>query len=506
VSHSDNCSKLATLKPDIACFEQCADYLNIRITKDDNVTALFSNKASIAKRIVLAIEGLFPGKCEDCDEIYSPPFVPPTKVEKKIPAQDEVEAEEAVEDEVRPAVLTCYTCFRESHAGCSKAQGLTEALAALDGLPMGIVWLCHTCREAKNPLKQPKKVRKCSVTQSAPGTPVRESGAGTPVEGDLSKKDQKNKISEEDLAQALKSLQEEQEKVDLEVDAETKKKEIEEKLKCDQGNGGDTKVEKKICQKYKLRTCPHGSSGTIRVHGRKCPDDHPTRCRKYCLEGSDPAYGCNKGRSCKYWHPIICKFSLQKRHCSNDDCTFTHLRGTWRGPLREERRQPHSTRNPAFREQNVQDHPPRSRRASHRDGPEPKRPPTATNQPVNVGNSDKAAVPEAAPPNLTTSEPFLQLVRLVTTLQEEYRKEQEEHRKELSVIKSSIQNLSLVSQQNNNNNNNNLPQMNFPQMSFPQMNYPPEMVRMSAQHMPATMPPMNLANFPLLPNSQLHCS
>ena len=34
--------------------------------------------------------------------------------------------------------------------------------------------------------------------------------------------------------------------------------------------------------------------------------------------------------SCKYFHPILCKFSVQKRLCTHDKCTFTHLKGTKR--------------------------------------------------------------------------------------------------------------------------------------------------------------------------------
>ena len=88
----------------------------------------------------------------------------------------------------------------------------------------------------------------------------------------------------------------------------------------------------------------------------------------------------------------------------------------------------------------------------------------------------------------TTSEPFLELMRLVTSLKEEHRKDQEERKFELSTIKTALHNMSLVSQNSS-----------FPQML---MNHAPEMMKMSQQYTGVPAPPMTYNNYPTLSNYQ----
>lgn len=497
-SHSDNAAKLASLRPDITCFETCADFLNIPLTKADKATALFSNKATIADRIVFAIEGLFPGKCEDCNETYSPPFDPPEPKEKEdsVTPEEELEdakdkkaaAQENEEEEEPPVVLHCFTCFRLSHADCVATKEKLKALSLLDGLPQGIVWLCHTCRESKNPVKPPKKVRTCSVTNS-----VTNSGAATPAELATAE----GKINQKELTSALKDLANQKAKEDAkdrkEEDERRKDKSPEKENKAEQ-----IKPKPKVCPKYKLRQCPHGRSGTLRINGRKCPDPHPPRCRRYCSEGDDPDYGCaKKPGECKYWHPTLCYYSVKRGHCSNKDCTFTHLRGTARG--RNPRPREDDRRHDTYPEENRRDARPSfplrstapSRDASR--GDRTRRPgstaeanPEEHKKTTEVKPKEIIVTPEDA--ITTTSEPFLALMRLVTSLKEEQRKEQEERKFELSSIKTALHNMSLVSQKNS-----------FPQMM---LNHAPEMIKMSQQYTGVPAPPMNCNNFPTLQNYQ----
>ena len=57
---------------------------------------------------------------------------------------------------------------------------------------------------------------------------------------------------------------------------------------------------------------------------------HPKRCIKFCRNGKSGKFGCNKGMDCTYYHPVLCKYSVQKRVCTNKECTFVHLKGTKR--------------------------------------------------------------------------------------------------------------------------------------------------------------------------------
>ena len=85
-----------------------------------------------------------------------------------------------------------------------------------------------------------------------------------------------------------------------------------------------------ICQRYIRGNCPHGILGQTLVNGEKCFFNHPKRCMKFCRNGPYSRYGCNKGRDCEYMHPILCKFSLKYRKCTNLRCKFTHLKFTQR--------------------------------------------------------------------------------------------------------------------------------------------------------------------------------
>ena len=49
--------------------------------------------------------------------------------------------------------------------------------------------------------------------------------------------------------------------------------------------------------------------------------------------------------SCEYFHPSLCKFSVQKRICTNKDCTFVHLKGTSRNESNPDQTRKHSREN-----------------------------------------------------------------------------------------------------------------------------------------------------------------
>ena len=86
----------------------------------------------------------------------------------------------------------------------------------------------------------------------------------------------------------------------------------------------------RIWQRLRRGVCPHGISGLTMFNGHICEFRHLKRCQKFCHYGTDESDGCNKGRECDLLHPILCRFSVQFKMCTNLKCRFTHLTGTKR--------------------------------------------------------------------------------------------------------------------------------------------------------------------------------
>ena len=42
-------------------------------------------------------------------------------------------------------------------------------------------------------------------------------------------------------------------------------------------------------------------------------------------------YGCKKGKNCKYYHPHMCRESLNSKTCSRSFCKYYHVNGTVKG-------------------------------------------------------------------------------------------------------------------------------------------------------------------------------
>ena len=95
-------------------------------------------------------------------------------------------------------------------------------------------------------------------------------------------------------------------------------------------NQNEGETTQPTCQKYIRGSCPHGISGKTPVNGQICSFRHPKRCMKFCRNGPYSKYGCDKGRECQYMHPVLCKYSLKFRKCTNLRCKFTHLKFTKR--------------------------------------------------------------------------------------------------------------------------------------------------------------------------------
>jgi len=231
-------------------------------------------KSTLAPRIVSALFALLPANCSQCNEDY------------------------CVEFECNdPPLLTCYKCFQGSH-NCDKMKSTYAPLAELQ-LPSGLVWLCKGCIDEFNPIVPRKsKSRHNSVSF---------------------KDDSKTNLSQ-DLTSSSSTL-------------ENGKNELFHKL-----NKHESDSKSDICDKYKVGKCPHGYKGTKLVDNKTCPKSHPPKCNKFLRFGSKGAKGCKKGRDCKYFHPILCKFSLKSRTCFDPECSFPHLKGTQRDPEKQRKR------------------------------------------------------------------------------------------------------------------------------------------------------------------------
>ena len=66
------------------------------------------------------------------------------------------------------------------------------------------------------------------------------------------------------------------------------------------------------------------------INGQVCELEHTKYCSRFCQFGTHKKYGCTKGSNCEFCHPVVCKFSVRSKLCTNSDCTFIHLKGTRR--------------------------------------------------------------------------------------------------------------------------------------------------------------------------------
>ena len=53
-------------------------------------------------------------------------------------------------------------------------------------------------------------------------------------------------------------------------------------------------------------------------------------CQKLLSHGKSKQKGCIKDGKCKNFHPPMCRSSLSKRRCTNQNCEVMHIKGTKR--------------------------------------------------------------------------------------------------------------------------------------------------------------------------------
>ena len=290
----DNQAFLSSSRFKAEALNACAQYLDIDTTNETNGSKIFSNKPSLAKRIILEIQSLYPAMCADCDGEYSVAFKSPT-----------------------PPSTRCFLCFQ----GCHDCQDV--ASSDLNPAPLkGSVWLCKSCHELNNPIKakKPKSTdnsRHSSRNQSRSNTPGRDQ---TPV------------LSTSELTEKLESVARER---DQEERDDTKSVHQRPNLNPDQ-----------VCALFQQGKCPHGVTGKTAANGKSsCDKPHPKRCIKFIRNVTHKKYGCKRGNKCMFFHPKHCPTAIADKCCYSDSCTLVHPVGT-------KRRKPQDNSSNSYRRQN----------------------------------------------------------------------------------------------------------------------------------------------------------
>ena len=183
---STNRTVLSGSRFQVATLDACARFFKIA-TIDDNGARIYSNKPSLAMRIILEIETFFPTTCGQCNEEYCNKFNSPTSPK-----------------------LRCYLCFQGSHS-CDKTTVAADILYAIPtSLPHGTVWLCNLCLMQNNPMpsKRPKSGRNRFVSTSSVAVSAMVTPSGTPT------RDKKLGVSVDELSKKLAEVQKQQQSVD----------------------------------------------------------------------------------------------------------------------------------------------------------------------------------------------------------------------------------------------------------------------------------------------------
>ena len=79
-----------------------------------------------------------------------------------------------------------------------------------------------------------------------------------------------------------------------------------------------------MCRYYQQNRCKYG------ISGKGCNFLHPKMGQKLLSHGKSKYKGYFKDGKCKNFHPPMCRSSLSKRLCTNQNCEFTHIKGTKR--------------------------------------------------------------------------------------------------------------------------------------------------------------------------------
>ncbi|KAL5264170.1 hypothetical protein ACHWQZ_G005299 [Mnemiopsis leidyi] len=281
--YSTNLDKMKQLSSTI--LEECALFLQLK-TRNEFNSKTYKNKQVLADRIIMKIESHFEEQCDECNQKYR---IRPGSAEP---------------------YLRCFLCMQGCH-DCEEVTARFERSSQeAGGALTGSVWLCRGCR-LKNDIFASPKNQNVTVTFDK-------------IVSKTGTDDNEDKDDEEDKNEEAPEQKKEEEDKSAESDKPSPRRY---RLEEHKRNPLGTKIE--VCPLYKKRQCPHGASGQDRIEGKVCQLSHPRKCLKFCRYGKRKG-GCMKGNSCKYFHPVLCKYSVKNHRCLNSECTYTHLKGTMR--------------------------------------------------------------------------------------------------------------------------------------------------------------------------------
>ena len=172
---SANRSVISGPRFNVATLDTCATFLGIAIQSPEG-HRIYTNKPSLANRIILEIQSLFPAICADCNEEYAVKF-----------------------DSTSKPALRCFLCLQGCHDCASFTAKLHESS---ESLPPGTVWLCKTCHIVNNPIKPKKSSAKSKPSSKVPSKAT--SGVATPQQ------QTKSSLNTEQLSEALQKVSEQQ--------------------------------------------------------------------------------------------------------------------------------------------------------------------------------------------------------------------------------------------------------------------------------------------------------
>ena len=230
-NHAKNVSTISSSKFSADSLELCANFLGLK-TRDGENGKIYSNKPTLADRIILKIESYFETDCLDCSQKYR------IKLGETPP-------------------LTCFLCFQGSH-NCEKFTSYSTP----NSQPLGNKWICSGCYK-KNDLVTPNRARKRTTSGHSVGF-VNNSA------GDKDKKDET--VSGEDNND------------ESDDSSENPICKLYVKNSCPHGITGKKEVNGKMCEEHHPKRCfryvkegPKSKRGCNK--GKKCEYFHPVLCK-----------------------------------------------------------------------------------------------------------------------------------------------------------------------------------------------------------------------------------
>ena len=262
----------------VPMLEETAEHLKISLY-DMNNKKLY-NKSMLIRKIINTIRSILPTICSTCNNSYS------LEIGKK-------------------SDFICAKCERGSH-NCSTLSDFHLSLP--QRIPTGFLWFCSDC---------------CSDFLTSKVQPSQVELTGAASTNEIISSQQSNSFD----AISMTTVPVSGDRNDAESD-QISDSILEQRSPVN--NADAPRNVTKVCTLYKKGICPHGLKGNKVIDGKKCILSHPKTCMIYAAYGSKDPRGCKLGSSCTYFHPVLCRYSVKSRRCTNEKCTFVHLKGTKR--------------------------------------------------------------------------------------------------------------------------------------------------------------------------------